>query len=89
MVTAMSQNTMTDKWERRTYYGGLWVQNANQAVAYDALAASMLNLERAGWRLVMTVHDEVGAEDPGRGEDSPRVRGLHVAGSGVGPRSPN
>jgi len=62
MVTTMCQNSMTNKWERRTYYGGLWVQNANQAVARDALAAAMLRLERRGWRLVLSVHDEVGAE---------------------------
>jgi DNA polymerase len=63
-VQAMSMNTMTNKWIRRPYYGGLWAENATQAVSRDIMAWAMVHLERAGYDLVLSVHDEVGAEVP-------------------------
>ena len=43
-------------------YGGLWTENAVQATARDIMAAAMLALERAGYPVILTVHDEVLAE---------------------------
>ncbi|WP_422124788.1 DNA polymerase [Planococcus sp. X10-3] len=51
-----------NKWSRVESYGGKWVENIVQATARDILAISMVRLERAGYPLVMHVHDEVVAE---------------------------
>lgn len=51
-------------WMRRSTYGGKLCENVVQAVARDILANSLLNLEAAGYRIVMHVHDEVVAEVP-------------------------
>ena len=37
-------------------------QNLNQALARDVLCAAMLRAEHAGYRVVMTTHDELTAE---------------------------
>lgn len=51
----------TDKgtWGRIYTWGGKLVENIVQATARDCLAETMLKLSRAGYRIVMHVHDEV------------------------------
>lgn len=51
-------------WMRRSTYGGKLCENVVQAVARDILANSLLNLEAAGYHIVMHIHDEVVAEVP-------------------------
>lgn len=52
-------NSTTKQWGWIDTYGGKLVENIVQATARDCLAHSMLNLERAGYEIVMHVHDEV------------------------------
>lgn len=49
-------------WELIGTYGGKLVENIVQAVARDVMAAAMLRLEAAGFKMVLTVHDEIVAE---------------------------
>jgi DNA polymerase bacteriophage-type len=45
-------------------YGGLWTENIVSGICRDLLAAAMLRLEQAGYRIVLHVHDEAIAEVP-------------------------
>lgn len=51
-------------WAREHTYGGKLVENIVQATARDLMANGMLNTEKAGYKSVMTVHDEVISEVP-------------------------
>ena len=44
---------------RRSTYGGKLVENVTQAVARDVMSHALLNVEAAGLRPVLTVHDEI------------------------------
>jgi len=63
-VTALGVNSVTKKWERFALYGGLLTENVVQAIARDLMAHGMLKAERAGYPIVMTVHDEAVADVP-------------------------
>lgn len=69
-------NQYNRKWQRLRTYGGKLFENACQAVARDVMAAAMPAIEDAGYRIVLTVHDEVIAEAP----DSPEFNTAHLAG---------
>jgi DNA polymerase len=45
-------------------YGGLWTENIVSGIRRDLLAAALLRLEHAGYRVILHVHDEVIAEVP-------------------------
>lgn len=49
-------------WIRMYVYGGLWVENICQATARDVLRYGIINLERAGYPVVLQVYDEIIAE---------------------------
>lgn len=51
-------------WGRNYTWGGKLVENIVQATARDCLAAAMLRLDEAGYKIVMHVHDEVILEMP-------------------------
>lgn len=52
------------KWQLIETYGPKIVENIVQATARDILAEAIRRLERAGYRIVMHVHDEVVIEAP-------------------------
>lgn len=49
----------TYQWRETDTYGGKLVENIVQAIARDCLVHSMLKLDKAGYEIVMHVHDEV------------------------------
>lgn len=54
--------------EEKTY-GGKIVENITQAVARDAMAESMLEVEKKDYEVILTVHDEILCEaDEGHGD---------------------
>ena len=52
------------KWGKLETYGGKLVENIVQAIARDCLAAAMLRLKEAGYKIIMHIHDEVVMEVP-------------------------
>ena len=63
-ICFMGQNQTTRKWERTDTWGGKLVENVVQAFARDCLAVALLRLEKAGYDIVFSVHDEIVAEAP-------------------------
>ena len=58
-VTVMSVNTYTRKWTRNPLIGSSIFQSATQGTARDFLAFSMMSLDKAGYTIVNSIHDEV------------------------------
>ena len=52
------------KWQRIRSYGPKVVENITQSVACDLLAEGLLRLDAAGYKTVLTVHDEAICEVP-------------------------
>ena len=55
-------NSTTRKWDTLELYGGLLAENIIQAIARDLLVNGMQNVENAGYKVVLHVHDEAMAE---------------------------
>jgi len=58
-VTVHSQNTYTRQWSRNALIGSSIFQSAVQGTARDFLANAMLNLEKNGYEIINSIHDEV------------------------------
>jgi DNA polymerase len=58
-VTVHSQNTYTRAWTRNQLIGSSIFQSAVQGTARDFLANAMLNLEKNGYEIINSIHDEV------------------------------
>lgn len=63
-LSYMGVNQYSRQWCRLNTYGGKLVENATQAASRDVMAANMPLIEDAGYRIVLTVHDEVLTEAP-------------------------
>lgn len=60
-------DSTTKRWVRMSTYGGDTFQSYVQAIAYDLMDHGWANVEADGFDVVLSVHDEVGAEgDEGR-----------------------
>jgi DNA polymerase len=55
----------TKQWCVLKTYGGLLTENVTQAVARDLMAHGLINCEKAGFEMLLTVHDELLGEDDG------------------------
>lgn len=55
-------DSRTRKWGDLHTYGGKIVENVVQAIARDFMVDAMLRVEKAGYPIVLTVHDEIMAE---------------------------
>lgn len=62
-LSAKWVNSMTHKWERRTLWYGILVENVVQAVARDLLVEAILTCEDFKLPVVMHVHDEILIEE--------------------------
>jgi DNA polymerase len=72
----------TKKWSVQETFGGKLVENIVQGLARDCLADAMLRLDKAGYRIVMHVHDEVvieHADDCECLDDICRIMGEPIA----------
>ncbi|MGE1061824.1 DNA polymerase [Megasphaera paucivorans] len=63
-IEYMGMEQTSRKWGRLETYGGKLVENIVQAVARDCLAIAMIRLDKAGYKIVAHVHDEVICEMP-------------------------
>jgi DNA polymerase len=63
-LSYMGTNQYTRKWSRTKTYGGKLAENVTQAVAKDILAVNMPRIDKLGYKIVLTVHDEIIAETP-------------------------
>lgn len=63
-LSFMGWNAEIKQWCRIDTYGGKLTENVVQATARDILAHGMLALDRAGYEIVLHVHDEVVCEVP-------------------------
>ena len=85
-ITYMGWNSDYTKgpvgWMRMDTYGGKLTENIIQATARDVLAHGMLGLDKAGYDIVLHVHDEIVAEVPsgtGSIEEFERIMGTMPA----------
>lgn len=60
----MGIDTYTRQYTETGTYGGKLCENAVQAISRDLLVHAMFGCEDAGYKTVMTVHDEIVAEVP-------------------------
>lgn len=63
-LTYLGIDTYTRRWMRCKTYGGKLTENAVQAISRDLLVHGMFGLEKKGYIIIGTVHDEVILEVP-------------------------
>jgi DNA polymerase bacteriophage-type len=68
----------TDCREGQGAYGGTWTENIVQAVSRDLLVEAMHRVERAGYHIVLTVHDEIITEMPKDAGDKEEFKRLMI-----------
>lgn len=61
-ITFMGVDSLTKQWVRMSTYGGDLFQSFVQAIARDLMFNGWVKVEEKGFDVILTVHDEVGAE---------------------------
>lgn len=80
VIKYMGVCQLTRRWVLLETYGGKLVENIVQAIARDLLAFSIANAERAGFKVVIHVHDEIVCDEPKENAD---LRYLELIGKMV------
>lgn len=63
-IKYLGENQTTGQWGWQYSYGGKFTENVIQALCRDAMAHNMVDVEKAGMKIVLTVHDELVVEVP-------------------------
>lgn len=69
-ITYAGVNQDTKAWERLETWGGKLVENIVQAVARDCLAVTIKRVSKAGYQIVMSVHDEIIVDVPNEDKEA-------------------
>lgn len=64
LFTYAGMEQTSRRWTRLRTYAGKIVENVTQAVARDVLAENLRAVEKAGYAIVLSVHDELITETP-------------------------
>jgi DNA polymerase len=75
-LTYLGIDTYTRRWMRCKTYGGKLAENAVQALCRDLLVGAMFRLEKAGYPLIGTVHDEGIMEVPEKFGSEDEVKSI-------------
>ena len=75
----MGVDQYTRKWQRIHTYSGKLAENCTQAFARDVLAHNMPAIEAKGYRIVLSVHDELLTETPDTDEYSSDTLAAHMS----------
>lgn len=82
IITYEGMEQTTKQWSKLETYGPKLVENIVQAVARDCLAEAMFNVTKAGYDIVMHVHDEIimdVSEDFGSVEEVNEIFGQDIS----------
>lgn len=63
-ISYLGMEQTSKRWKRIETYGGKLVENCVQAIARDCLSCSIERLEKAGFKVVFHIHDEVVIDCP-------------------------
>lgn len=69
-IKYQGENQLTRQWTTLYTHGGKACENIVQALCRDLLAYAMINVERGGYPIVLSVHDELVCETPDKQEYS-------------------
>ncbi|EKN6501306.1 DNA polymerase [Salmonella enterica] len=69
-IRYMGENQTTRQWGKQYTYGGKLAENITQALCRDLLAYALVNVDAAGWPIILHVHDEIVTEVPNKPEYS-------------------
>ncbi|MEM8575547.1 MAG: DNA polymerase I [Pseudomonadota bacterium] len=58
-IDATATGGQFGKWTRLYTYGGKFVENACQSLAMDVMASNMIEIDRSGFPIILSVHDEL------------------------------